>query len=718
MATTVGLKFDMSASIGRFQKSMDRVERRLDSLDRASRKAASGIGLLAKLQIGGALIKGVGMLAGAFRSATGSAQQFFDATLERVDALGKLSSSIGVAVEPLQVLGKAASEAGVGQDKLGEAFKRMNKRIAEATMGFGEALPALQRLGLSADELSKMSPDQAFRRIGQAISELPSKGLQAATAFKIFSDQGLSLIPLFEDFPAKIKATEDRFISLGLGVNTVQTKNIEALNDTLGEVQSVIASIGGKVIGNIAPAVDVFLNQILDSVANFEMGEATAANAIADYLTEAIFKGAIVLGDFADNMISRLMQAFTFMAKLVEKLAAIFSFFAPDAISPEGKETAAKAAAAEKKTLELVRQAGPMVSIEEQAAIEQQRERAQRLRAKAKQQDDAFIQRKYGIGDPASLPSVGVAARLGAQQFATAKIDAATTTKEIAAAAAMADRIGVGGVAVRDATFSRTKDLQREAERAAKQQMQQQERRRAVEAFGPRETQKLPGIDAMERGQQLAGFDLLPFLTGQKGRADLPGIAGRVERQLQAGLSAGAAAENDPFAQRQAAIDKLRREGELAAENNKRAASAGLEIFKQTAERNIEQFRANPMAARIAASQGMSVDDFIDKKSSQDMERFLANQRQQQQRFVAPQSLEADRLQAQLDADIKRAEQRAAVMRARAAAQADAAARPGAAAAGAAQPDDKVASKLDQTNRLLAEANRSTRNSFVLATIG
>ena len=308
MATTVGLKFDMSASIGRFQKSMDRVERRLDSLDRSSRKAASGIGLLAKLQIGGALLKGVGMLSGAFRSATGSAQQFFNATLERVDALGKLSSSIGVAVEPLQILSKAASEAGVGQDKLGEAFKRMNKRISEATLGFGEALPALQRLGLDADELSKMAPDKAFARIATAISELPTKGLQAATAFKIFSDQGLSLIPLFEDFPSKIKATADRFNELGLGVNTVQTKNIEALNDTLGEVQSVIASIGGKVIGNIAPAIDVFLKQILDAVATFELGESKGATAIADYLTEGIFKGAIALGDFADNLINSLKK--------------------------------------------------------------------------------------------------------------------------------------------------------------------------------------------------------------------------------------------------------------------------------------------------------------------------------------------------------------------------------------------------------------------------
>jgi hypothetical protein len=217
-----------------------------------------------------------------------------------------------------------------------------------------------------------------------------------------------------------------------------------------------------------------------------------------------------------------------------------------------------------------------------------------------------------------------------------------------------------------------------------------------ADIIGLKAPQVLPFEDAAKVGRELAGFDLFdPNVLRQ-------GIAGRVERQLQAGLTAGEAAENDPFAQRQAAIDKLRREGELAAENNKRAASAGLEIFKQTAERNIEQFRANPMAARIAASQGMSVDDFIDKKSSQDMERFLANQRRQQQRFVAPQSLEADDLQAQLDAEIKRANQRAAVTRAREAAKAEAAGRPGAAGGTASGSGDRGA---DRTSGIRIHAN-------------
>lgn len=735
MATTVGLKFDMSASIGRFQKSMDRVERRLDSLDRSSRRAASGIGLLAKLQIGGALLKGVGMLSGAFRSATGSAQQFFTSTLERVDALGKLSSSIGVAVQPLQILGKAASEAGVGQDKLGEAFKRMNKRIAEATMGFGEALPALQRLGLDAAELSKMSPDQAFMKIGEAISGLPTKGLQAATAFKIFSDQGLSLIPLFEDFPAKIQATTERFNALGLGVNTVQTKNIESLNDTLGEVQSVIASIGGKVIGNIAPAIDIFLQQILSAVENFELGEAKGANALADYLTESIFKGAIVLGDFADRMIAGLFKAFAFMATIVERMMSVLGSLMPDAISDNGKAIMAQVQRDERilknDEKNLKNNFLPRGKNREQyeAEIADKRETIKINRAAARTADEEFIRGKYGITSEDSLPKVGQAARFGAEQLALGKIEAAASSKGIDSSVAMAKRLGVDTDKVRKLAAKRSLDIKVQeelaAERAqnakdiadidAKREKREQQQKRPPQ-FDRKDPKQLPGFDAGEQGRKLAGFDLLGPL------ADVPGIAGRIARQLSGAAAAGLAAENDPqvqaFAERQSEIDRLRRAGELAADMNKRTASAELEIFKKTAERNVEQFRANPMAARIAASQGMSVDDFVNKKRSQDMERFLSMQKQQQQRFRPAEFDQADRLQKELDAARERAEQRARVTRAREAAKAEASSRPGAAAEAGAKPDDKVANKLSETNRLLAEANRKQSNSFVLATIG
>jgi hypothetical protein len=75
----------------------------------------------------------------------------------------------------------------------------MQRAIAEATTGSGPAAEALQKLGLSASELSAQSPDQAFNAIGAALSGITNPTERAATAMDIFGKSGGKLLTLFGD---------------------------------------------------------------------------------------------------------------------------------------------------------------------------------------------------------------------------------------------------------------------------------------------------------------------------------------------------------------------------------------------------------------------------------------------------------------------------------------------------------------------------------------
>ena len=340
MATAVGMNFKMTASIAKFQASMDKVEEKLKGIERSGKQTASGMNLLAKMEIGKSLLSGLNKIFDIFKAGVSSVTSFTSAASSTADEIAKLSDATGVAVEPLQVFQQLATYNGISGDKLGEALKRMTKRLAEAKLGFGEALPALNRLGLNIDQLASMSPEQAFLKIGAAIGRLPQKGEQAATAFKVFSDQGLAMVPMFAHLEANVSSLTSEMLSLGQVLSSEQVDNIEAMNDSFERVKKTASSIGTQVLANFAPALTAANDALIALIKNFEYDGAKGGQAIANMLSDALISGAKVLVDWAETASnvfitfgSVLMKSGELFLRFVAELAGvadlIYMTFAP-----------------------------------------------------------------------------------------------------------------------------------------------------------------------------------------------------------------------------------------------------------------------------------------------------------------------------------------------------------------------------------------------------
>ena len=322
MATAVGMNFKMTASIAKFQASMDKVEEKLKNIERSGKQTASGMKLLAGIEVGKLLVSGLTSVFGIMKSGVSTVTQFASEAAAAADAIGKLASSTGMAHEPLQVFQKLAEENGISGDKLGEAVKRMTKRLAEAKMGFGEALPALERLGLNVEELASMRPEQAFLKIGAAIGQLPQKGDQAAAAFKIFSDQGLAMVPMFANLEANVKDTADEMLSLGQILSGTQIKNIEAMNDAFADVKRTAFQIGTQVLANFAPAITKANEQLLEFIKNFEYQGLTGGQGLVQFASDALEKVVKALASAFDRFLN------LFMSTVHSLLEALDSFLA------------------------------------------------------------------------------------------------------------------------------------------------------------------------------------------------------------------------------------------------------------------------------------------------------------------------------------------------------------------------------------------------------
>lgn len=300
MATTVGLNFRLTAAVENFEKSMGEVNKKLGQIERSSKQTASGMKLLAGIEVGKLLVGGLTKVYGIMKSGVTTLISWSKEVSQIADAIGKLSASTGVAVEPLQVFQRVALDNGISGDKLGEALKRMTKRLAEAQQGFGEALPALQRLGLNVEDLANMKPEQAFLKIGQAIGNLPQKGQQAAAAFKIFSDQGLAMVPMFKDMEKNIAATSKEMLSLGQILTGSQITAIEEMNDSFNEVFETAKKIGAQVLANFAPAIQKANENLLEFVKNFEYNGLQGGQAFVSFAADTLERVVQAMADAFD----------------------------------------------------------------------------------------------------------------------------------------------------------------------------------------------------------------------------------------------------------------------------------------------------------------------------------------------------------------------------------------------------------------------------------
>jgi hypothetical protein len=118
---------------------------------------------------------------------------FAGGLVEAADRFDDLSAKTDIAVGTLQELNFAFAGTGVSVDQMASAVAQMSKRLVEGDSG---AVNALRQLGLNAESLIRMSPDQAFLRIAEAIREIPNPMEQSTIAMRLFGRTGSELLPV------------------------------------------------------------------------------------------------------------------------------------------------------------------------------------------------------------------------------------------------------------------------------------------------------------------------------------------------------------------------------------------------------------------------------------------------------------------------------------------------------------------------------------------
>lgn len=265
----------LSAASGRAETSTQKLARSIGvSEERMARYAA------AATRVGVAV-------AAAGVAAAGALALMVKRTLENVDEQAKLSRQLGGTIDGLRGLQIAAADAGVDTGALASSLGRFQAVLGEAERGTGTAVDALDRLGLSAAELSALDIDERLAVIIERMEGLGLSATQSADVLRQFGIRNAEVLRLVQQGADVLRASREEVDAFGLSISAVDASAIERANDAMSRISRVVEVFATRLTVALAPALEVVANW-LNELTRQNGGWRDVATSASDWIVRSL----------------------------------------------------------------------------------------------------------------------------------------------------------------------------------------------------------------------------------------------------------------------------------------------------------------------------------------------------------------------------------------------------------------------------------------------
>ncbi|WP_404472977.1 hypothetical protein LG301_02045 [Vreelandella venusta] len=187
--------------------------------------------------------------------ATGSIFALSSSTASLGDDVAKTADKMGIGTTELQQLQYAAERAGVGTDGLNSSMQRMVRRIGRAANGTGAAVGPLEQLGLSAQELNNMRPEQSVAAIADALESVENHGDKIAIMSGIMGNSGEAMINMLRGGSDELAALMAEGLDTGNVLSEEAARGAEDFQDALLDSQYAVKGLKNTIGAELMPAV-------------------------------------------------------------------------------------------------------------------------------------------------------------------------------------------------------------------------------------------------------------------------------------------------------------------------------------------------------------------------------------------------------------------------------------------------------------------------------
>lgn len=295
-----------------YNRAVDMARNKFGALDPAIARAGRSAGIFhGIMRAGRGVLSGVGDVAGRLTrvlfsvqgallgaAGAGGMALLIKNSLGTIDQTAKVADRLNITTEELVGFRHAAELAGASSETFDKGLTLLTRSIGEVATGIGtEAKVALDRLGLSAEELAAKSPADAFRDVAEAMSNVENAAERTAIAQKLFGRGGVELVNtlmLGKDGLAAMQAEAER---LGMTFSRMDASKVEAANDAMTRMKAVATGTFQSLAIELAPFIEAMANGFIRMAT---AGEGVGGKVVGafEYVIKAIATGADYLSLF------------------------------------------------------------------------------------------------------------------------------------------------------------------------------------------------------------------------------------------------------------------------------------------------------------------------------------------------------------------------------------------------------------------------------------
>lgn len=234
---------EMGTEDSRFVAGLKSAQKRLDSFAKNMAKIGAGVGA-----VGTSIVAPI----------VGAAFQF-QAT---GDELAKMSQRTGMTAEALSELRHAAGQSDLAFEDMGKAVTKSQQLIDGAMSGNQGNIDKLAKLGLTAESLAGMTPDQQLEVFADRLAAIDDPATRASRAIEIFGEDGRKMLPMLAGGAAGIADLRAEARALGLQMSTEDANAAASLGDAWSRLTKSANMIVTRIGGAVAPALQYVMDLI------------------------------------------------------------------------------------------------------------------------------------------------------------------------------------------------------------------------------------------------------------------------------------------------------------------------------------------------------------------------------------------------------------------------------------------------------------------------
>ncbi|MGY5464272.1 phage tail tape measure protein [Citrobacter koseri] len=297
------LTIDLIAKTGGFVSGLSQAERASAKWSKQIQRDATDAGAALAGVSGAAVAAGIAVGAAGY--------QLLRSTSRQIAETDRWAKSLNMSTQELLSWQFAAGKAGVAGDQMADIFKDIGDKIGDAVLNkSGEAVDALNSLGLSAEKLSKASPDKQLLAIGSALGKIGTNA-EKTTILESLGNDLSKLLPLFDNNNEKLR----QFIALakdyGVAPDPSSIDDLVKVNQLFEDMEAQVNGLKMEIASGLAK---VDLTPLQDSLSSLHdiLTDPAVLQGISNLVSEVaqlagwLVKSAAAAGDLAASTGNRM----------------------------------------------------------------------------------------------------------------------------------------------------------------------------------------------------------------------------------------------------------------------------------------------------------------------------------------------------------------------------------------------------------------------------